>query len=297
MHPRARSLALLTTLSFALALAGAGCAKRDAGGAHGRASSVTQGPAATPGAPRDATKSAATNPATNAPRRQLLEIQASFELGLASGTTLQAATTPLVALVEARGGYVEESELAGGAQAQGRLVMRVPTAALGELRARLAQGGSVLRESQTAKDVTDAIADVDARRSSAAAEEARLLKLLDEKTGTLADVLAVEKALADVRERIERLDAEARVAKGRVELATVTIVLRPAAVSDADRTFAERVGEAAREGVSTARDVVVGLTLLGLRAAPTLALLGLLPALLLLVARRGRRTLGPGART
>jgi hypothetical protein len=42
---------------------------------------------------------------------------------------------------------------------------------------------------------------------------------------------------------------------------------------------------------------VVGLTLLGLRAAPTLAVLGLLPALLLLAARRGRRTLGSGAQT
>jgi hypothetical protein len=292
MHRRARPLALLTALSLALALAGAGCAKRDASGAHGNAA-ATQGPAAAAGAPRDATK----NGATASPRRQLLEIQASFELGLASGTSLQAASTPLVALVESRGGYVEESELGGGAQAQGRLVMRVPTAALGELRARLAQGGDVLRESQTAKDVTDAIADVDARRSSAAAEEARLLKLLDEKTGSLADVLAVEKALADVRERIERLDAEARVAKGRVELATVTIVLRPAAVSDADRAFADRLREAARDGLSTARDVVVGLTLLGLRAAPTLAVLGLLPALLLLAARRGRRTLGSGAQT
>lgn len=288
MHRRARPLALLTTLSLALALAGAGCAKRDASGAHGNAASVTQGP----GAARDLTKG---NTGT-APRKQLLEIQASFELGLAPGAALQATTAPLVALVEARGGYVEESELGGGSQPQGRLVMRVPTAALGELRARLAQGGNVLRESQTAKDVTDAIADVDARRSSAAAEETRLLKLLDEKTGSLADVLAVERALADVRERIERLDAEARVAKGRVELATVTIVLRPAAMSDADRAFGERLREAARDGISTARDVVVGLTLLALRAAPTLAMLGLVPALLLLLARRGRRTLGPGAR-
>jgi hypothetical protein len=288
MHRRVRALALPAMLTLSLALAGAGCAKRDAGSGRGNAASVAQGPAAPNGAHEAGKNTTA--------RQQLLEIQASFELGLAPDATLQATTAPLIALVEARGGYVEESELGGGSQAQGRLVLRVPTAALGELRARLAQSGNVLRESQTAKDVTDAIADVDARRSAAAAEEARLRKLLDEKTGSLADVLAVEKALADVRERIERLDAEVRVAKGRVELATVTIVLRPAAVNDADRTLGERVREAARDGASTARDVVVGLTLLGLRAAPTLAILSLFPALLLLLARRGKRTLGPGAR-
>jgi hypothetical protein len=125
---------------------------------------------------------------------------------------------------------------------------------------------------------------VDARRTSALAEETRLLKLLDEKTGSLADVLAVERALSDVRERVERLDAEARVAKGRVDLATVTITLRPAVA--AQPALARRVAEAARDGMETARDVVVGILLLGLRAAPTLAVLGLVPALIVALARR-----------
>src|SRR6185436_4221729 len=97
---------------------------------------------------------------------------------------------------------------------------------LGAVRAALGAGGTIARESVQTTDVTDALADLDARLRSAREEEKRLLKLLEERTGSLNDVLASERALAGVRERIEQLEAQQRVAQGRVDLATVDVWLR-----------------------------------------------------------------------
>lgn len=227
-------------------------------------------------------------------RKALLEVHAELEIQLGeTGDTAQMVGA-LESFAHEKGGFVASSTVGGrSAESGAHLVVRVPTADIGGVRALLAGKGSLMRESQTATDVTDSIADVDARVSAARLEEKRLLKLLEEKTGQLSDILAAEKVLAEVRERIERFEAEKRVAEGRVDLATVDVWIRP------PQTSGPVIGElvaAGRDGVSAAK--VVGLTMVSvaLRGGPTTILLGgfgwLLAAIVRGLVKRSKSRLG-----
>jgi hypothetical protein len=55
--------------------------------------------------------------------------------------------------------------------------------------------------------------------------EERLVDLLDERTGDLDDVLAVERELARVREAIERQEGRLRYLSDRVALSTLTVTV------------------------------------------------------------------------
>lgn len=214
--------------------------------------------------------------------RAMLEIRGHIEVDVDENDGARKLATALDAHAREVGGFVEQSNLDGRSAT---LTLRVPTSDLPALRAMLGGQGVIAHETLTAKDVTDAIADIDARVRSAKTEEARLLVLLEKQTGTLADVLAVEKALADVRERVERLEAEQRAAHGRVDLATIEIALRVRGSAE-DAPFAHRLAVAGREGVAFAREAAILATTTTVRVAPTLGPLALAAFALSRLAKR-----------
>ena len=57
-------------------------------------------------------------------------------------------------------------------------------------------------------------------------ETGRILKLLDERTGDIEDVIAVEKQLSRVREEIEQAQGRLKYLQNRTALATLTISAR-----------------------------------------------------------------------
>ena len=63
------------------------------------------------------------------------------------------------------------------------------------------------------------------RTANARREEQRLVGLLSQRTGDLADVLAVERELARVRLEIERMEAETCATQQRVDLATIDLTV------------------------------------------------------------------------
>lgn len=238
----------------------------------------------------------ATGPAGPTRRHAALEVRATFHLVVPSTTRAARCAREVSAFAESHEGYVQSSTI--GHEDATELVLRVPPAQLGALRSmltRMADDGAV-REEVTSTDVTEALADLDARLRAQRAAEARLLALLEQRTGTLADVLAVEHALADVRAQIEQLEAEQRTAQGRVDLATVTVDLRQWS-GVADGALGPKISEAFHDGVRAARATSVGALLLALRLLPTLLLLGSPVALFLLVrrwrARAARRDAPP----
>jgi hypothetical protein len=271
-----------------LAALGAGCGKR----ADHDGGSAPQKPPTSANAPSQSGEN------TTSARNVALEVHDSIAVDLAPNVTPSEALRRLDALATSQGGFVEESSsntLEGRAtqgadeETSAHAILRLPPAQLDALRASLAsmrKDGTSTQESLTAKDVGEALADLDARLHAAREEESRLLRLLDDKTGTLADVLAVERALSDVRDRVERLEAEQRVSQGRVDLATVDVWLRAAPV---EASVMNRMSIAGREGLRLARDATLGATMLFLRLAPTLALFALFVAVPFFAVRRRRR--------
>ncbi len=260
MKPNSSKTALVLALAASVSLAA--CAKRDA------ASRAT--PAAVAMAPAAGGQGAqAAAPLPSASRALRITIETTVvvkELDPAIAT-LRRATTET-------GGYVGEAHLSGDAESRSGMVeLHVPATQVDLFRARIGQLGEVVADTEKAEDVTEQRADIDARLSNARAEEKRLLNLLSDKTGSLADVVAVEKELASVRETIERMEAQERVLEGQVAFATIRVQLStrwtPQQVGPGARVF-----HAAGEGIEVAGSFLVGLAVIAAQAGPTLGILG-----------------------
>ena len=208
------------------------------------------------------------------PHHAVLEVHAVFWLDVGPSVAQGEIARRLGAFADARGGWVQATSL-GEIPGESHVTLRVPPTALAELRAMLdrqAGGADNVREQTSSTDVTEALADLDARLHAARATESRLLALLDQHTGTLADVLAVEQALGQERAHIEQLETEQRNAQGRVDQATVDVWLEhgPSVVHP---SLGRQLAQAGRDGLLAARAVVVGTVLLALEAGPTLLIL------------------------
>ena len=130
------------------------------------------------------------------------------------------------ALAEQFGGYAVSLRL--GTQENGRahLTLRVPASRFEDARAALHKLGSRIEDEQIqADDFTRQYVDTEATLQSYRAEQAQYLEIMH-RAGSLKDVLAVTEKLADVRERIERTEAEFRSLSQQVAMASFTISLR-----------------------------------------------------------------------
>lgn len=136
------------------------------------------------------------------------------------------ASTELRARAESAGGYVAEAADRGSSDSRRvELDLRVPVARASDLRAFVAGLGQLTSDAEKSEDVTEERADLEARLGNARVEERRLLEVMQQRTGTIGDVLEAEKEIARVREAIERLDAQKRSMESRIDLATVRVTL------------------------------------------------------------------------
>jgi hypothetical protein len=104
--------------------------------------------------------------------------------------------------------------------------LRVPADQLSLTIAEIKLLGRVETESQSGEEVTSQYIGLDARLANARNTEQRLTDLLHQRTGKLADVLAVELELGRVRGEIERMEAEKKSLTNRVAFATLNITVR-----------------------------------------------------------------------
>jgi hypothetical protein len=161
---------------------------------------------------------------------------------------------------------------AGDGSRSASIEVHVPVAALPAFRSGVAGLGEVTNDSEKAEDVTEQRADIRARLGSSRAEEKRLLELLEKQTGSLADVVAVEKELARVRETIERMEAQERVLEGQIALATVKITLSTKSIP-LNPGSGTRIARAFGEGIENAGSFLVGTAVFLGSAGPTLLIL------------------------
>jgi uncharacterized protein DUF4349 len=133
--------------------------------------------------------------------------------------------------------------------------------------------GKVQEESLGSEDVTESFRDLTLRTANARREEQRLVELLSRRTGDLADVLAVERELARVRLEIERMEAETRATRQRVDLATVTLTVQEQYRADlalGPLPLPVRFKNALVDGLRQASESLVGAAIVVLQIAPTL---------------------------
>ncbi|OYV85528.1 MAG: hypothetical protein B7Z73_13390, partial [Planctomycetia bacterium 21-64-5] len=103
--------------------------------------------------------------------------------------------------------------------------LRVPSGRFGELLANIKNFAEVRSAHVTSDDVSEEYYDVDARIHNKQHEETRLLRLLDDHTAKLSEVLSVEREISRVRGEVEQLQARLRVLTDLTDLATINVRL------------------------------------------------------------------------
>lgn len=133
----------------------------------------------------------------------------------------------ITTLAAAKNGFIESSSIQdpGTGSRTAWLSVRVPVkvfeTSLTEFK-KLAT--VVLNESTQGQDVTMEYIDLAANIKNSKAEEESYINLM-KKTGSVEEILSVTRQLAEVRGRIERLEAQKRYLENRTDMSTISIQL------------------------------------------------------------------------
>jgi hypothetical protein len=191
---------------------------------------------------------------------------------------VEKARTQLDSLVNQVGGFVGQMETSG-ARGETRWMtttLRVPEQRLAESMTALKMLGAVQSESQGGEDVTSQATDLDARLANARETEKRLVTVLQQRTGKVADVLEVEREIARVRESIELMSSQREQLKERVAYATISLRITEETKASLDLgtpSISSRFRNAIVEGTTAATEALLAVALLLVRVAPSLLLL------------------------
>jgi hypothetical protein len=237
LHHPAGTVLMLTAATCALI---AGCAS-GAPGAHSGASAA--GAVGLPAAPNEAASGSLAGRSPAASRGHTLTgLQSPAIIYTATLTvrvhSVSAAATRAAQIAAAAGGYVanESTNLdpSHPALSTVQISLKIPAsrypATLSELATAL---GNRLSESQQAQDVSQAVADVASRVSSAQDAIAQLRKLLA-RAGSVASLLSVQDQINRQEANLEALLAQQRVLAHETSYATISVLL----VSPAARAHA-----------------------------------------------------------
>ena len=184
------------------------------------------------------------------------------------------------AALAASGGYLASANVSHfeGRVSRAVLVLRIPSANLGDALETFSQLGTVLHESLSTQDITDEFYDVQARLSNARKLESRLQELLATEADDLKDMLEVERELARVRETIERFEGKLRLWSKQVAFSTVTLQLSTRDLYASEpTTLGEQIGRTLHNSWSALVEMGRGLLLVVVALLPwaiPLALLG-----------------------
>lgn len=137
--------------------------------------------------------------------------------------------------------------------------LRVPQGNLSALLDELREVGTVVEQSITAEDVSNQLVDLSARVRNLRKSEEALLEIM-ERSGSVADVLEVARELSNVRETIERADAQLSNLQNQVAYSTISLLLVSTQATAPDAApIGETLGATWQSASSALRSVSVGL--------------------------------------
>ncbi len=140
--------------------------------------------------------------------------------------------------------------------------LRIPVANLAAAMKDLRGLGRVANESESGEDVTQQHADLEQRLKTARDTEERFRTILQQRTGTVSDVLQVEEEIARVRGDIESMEAEQTNLQHRVNFASIDLsVTADYGPVSGSAPLSARVRNAFVAGYRNAAGTVVGIFL------------------------------------
>ncbi len=201
----------------------------------------------------------------------------------------------LEAILARHHGYAAQLSASTAENAQRSITasLRVPANELAAALVELKTLGHVETESQAGEEVTQQHADLLARLKNSRETEQRLQAILLQRTGKIADVLAVEEEISRVRGEIEEMEAEQKSLEHRVDFATIELRISEefkAQLDNSSPSASTRIHNSLVAGYKNAAETLLGFVLFFAESGPTLLIwlvILLVPAWLLV--RRFRR--------
>jgi hypothetical protein len=183
----------------------------------------------------------------------------------------------LESILKRHGGYVGDMTTSApeGADRKLTAALRVPSDQLDAAIAEVKEIGHVESESQSGEDVTSQYVDLQARLTNARNTEQRLTELLRRQTGKLDEVVTVEEKISDVREQIERMEAEQKNLSRRVNFGTLNVSFseeRKSQLQVVPPSVGTQFHNAAVEGYSTVVDGIVSFLVFLMSWGPSMLL-------------------------
>ena len=221
--------------------------------------------------------------AVQSERKLVRTAQLSIEV-----TDMDAAIDALTGCVQALGGTIDACEISGR-KADGRwasLTLSVPSESLDGFLSEAGGLGTVTRESSQTTDMTDTYYDNASRLESARAQKQRLDELYAQ-AQDMSDIIEITDALYDLQWEIDALTGANQRIDTRVALSQVSISLNEKASEEPEETpgFLERVKESAEDGLGALGDFLESLVLFVVWAAPWLAVIAAVVAVVTIVRR------------
>jgi hypothetical protein len=205
---------------------------------------------------------------------------------------LSEAETTLTNLVKQYAGYVASTQVTGtpGTPRTGTWKLRIPSAKFEAFRKELDHLGELQNTHLDSQDVTEEYFDVEAQIANKVVEEKRLVEHLRRSTGTLADILSVEKELSRVRGEIDRLQGRLRLLANLTDLTTVTVTLHEVRefVAPRSASFGDEAARTFHASLTAMREGAKQLALLAIALAPWALVFGLIAVPIVVVARHRR---------
>lgn len=124
-------------------------------------------------------------------------------------------------------GYLVESRLSSdqGESSEARLVVKIPHDKMEQMSSYLEALGTINHQTMYTDDVTTEYYDTEARLKVLQKEEERMLSFMDDESASIQDLLAIEREIAQVREKRESLQARMNVLQNQVNYAQYNIRL------------------------------------------------------------------------
>ncbi|MCQ2558769.1 MAG: DUF4349 domain-containing protein [Oscillospiraceae bacterium] len=200
---------------------------------------------------------------------------------------LDKAIAQLTELIGQYGGFVESSSVSGNTYyniARGNIgsrsasyTIRIPSESFSTVMNSFSTIGNVPYSSTYTQNITSQYYDTQARLTAYRTQEQTLLQMM-EKAESVADLIAIEDKLTDVRYCIESLQSTLNNWDRKVNFSTIMLTVSEVKeyTPTKDPTFGEKLLKSAQDGLIGAVKLLSDLLLWLLEALPTLIILGLI---------------------
>lgn len=190
------------------------------------------------------------------------------------------------------GGYTESSEIyAYNFDSRScHLVLRVPAGRLEGFLAAVDERCNVVERSIQEDDVTLNYVDTESHKEALLVEQERLMELLS-RAQKLEDILSIEDRLTQVRYELQNYESALRAYDSQIEYSTVNIDLREVKeiTEPAPETWGSRAWRGMRDNAKGILRFFQELGLLIVSSLPTLGVLAVVVAIVLICTRKPRR--------